>query len=170
MRYFRLIVYIVLALVVASCQTSNILNSRITPVKNMVKGVFSGDVTEVLTPLCIGSGITPAISIRAGWQDDSYEVIYADGDYAQIEVTGRVIVTSRELEGYIEKLNAIDELSEEVDIPDISSLSAGVAIGIKYDGFEVIKEVGGWCVTEDSLYGFYVYIVELFVEEIGELN
>jgi len=140
--------------------------------KALINGIFSGDPDSALDQVCIGEGgVIWLISVMADWGEDNYEILYKSENSAQVNVTGRVRINFRDLERYLEELEGLESIDPAFETPvvDLPTTGVGIQVNVNFDEMYLAKERGSWCAEEQSIYEFYKYLVNLFINELESL-
>jgi len=107
----------------------------------------------------------------ADWGEDNYEILYKSENSAQVNVTGRVRIKFRDLERYLEELEGLESIDPAFETPvvDLPTTGVGIQVNVNFDEMYLAKERGSWCAEEQSIYEFYKYLVNLFINELESL-
>jgi hypothetical protein len=160
-----------------ACSIVLLIMSGCAPQTNMAKDfmrtIFAGKAREALVMLCVDGDVNAIVAVHADWSDDFYKVIYEDDDSAQVLVSGRLIISSENLERYFPTIrDALLQQGYQVpDLPAMSQMGAGIQFGVDFDDFYLRHDDlrNKWCVEGKTYYSFLQYLFQMVVNQISKL-
>ena len=140
--------------------------------RNFMRTIFSGNAKEAIEYLCVDGSVNAIVAIRADWSDDIYKELYSDDQSALYLVSGRLILTTENIEEYLPIMREV-LVGQGYDVPEFrlnTDIGVSIQFGVNFDNFslrydDLRKE---WCVAGGSYYDILRYLFQMIVDELSK--